>query len=178
MTKSSRRFDNRLERLRRLMLGLSVALFSVQVLAQGSSTNRNAQQPTTALPAQLSPQNASSRRIHAVRVTEAIKVDGALNEPSWSQAEPATDFRQRSEEHTSELQSRSDLVCRLLLEKKKTRTSTSPCTRPSTRRSSPPRRLLARSAARTSSPVSCPRRSQRQPSTITTRSRKTSFWRY
>src|SRR5206468_13099434 len=28
-------------------------------------------------------------------------------------------FRRRSEEHTSELQSRSDLVCRLLLEKKK-----------------------------------------------------------
>src|SRR5690349_23065833 len=28
--------------------------------------------------------------------------------------------RQRSEEHTSELQSRRDLVCRLLLEKKKT----------------------------------------------------------
>src|SRR2546421_1931648 len=28
--------------------------------------------------------------------------------------------RPRSEEHTSELQSRSDLVCRLLLEKKKT----------------------------------------------------------
>src|SRR2546421_4230684 len=28
---------------------------------------------------------------------------------------------ERSEEHTSELQSRSDLVCRLLLEKKKTR---------------------------------------------------------
>src|SRR2546428_4817965 len=30
----------------------------------------------------------------------------------------------RSEEHTSELQSRSDLVCRLLLEKKKNRSST------------------------------------------------------
>src|SRR5206468_11028024 len=29
----------------------------------------------------------------------------------------------RSEEHTSELQSRSDLVCRLLLEKKKKRTN-------------------------------------------------------
>src|SRR5206468_12883616 len=29
------------------------------------------------------------------------------------------DYAQRSEEHTSELQSRSDLVCRLLLEKKK-----------------------------------------------------------
>src|SRR2546430_9162613 len=30
-------------------------------------------------------------------------------------------FRGRSEEHTSELQSQSNLVCRLLLEKKKTR---------------------------------------------------------
>src|SRR2546421_2125790 len=36
----------------------------------------------------------------------------------------------RSEEHTSELQSRSDLVCRLLLEKKKKRR---PSHRPSTR---------------------------------------------
>src|SRR2546428_3302332 len=33
--------------------------------------------------------------------------------PAWSCTRP------RSEEHTSELQSRSDLVCRLLLEKKK-----------------------------------------------------------
>src|SRR5690349_25036505 len=31
------------------------------------------------------------------------------------------DMLERSEEHTSELQSRRDLVCRLLLEKKKTR---------------------------------------------------------
>src|SRR3989440_6920713 len=43
----------------------------------------------------------------------------------------ATDSREniyttetRSEEHTSELQSRSDLVCRLLLEKKKKRNNT------------------------------------------------------
>src|SRR5690349_23562644 len=33
----------------------------------------------------------------------------------------ASTFSHRSEEHTSELQSRRDLVCRLLLEKKKTR---------------------------------------------------------
>src|SRR5699024_11540724 len=32
---------------------------------------------------------------------------------------PANGYRYRSEEHTSELQSRFDLVCRLLLEKKK-----------------------------------------------------------
>src|SRR5438132_8833614 len=35
---------------------------------------------------------------------------------------PAGGSEDRSEEHTSELQSHSDLVCRLLLEKKKTRT--------------------------------------------------------
>src|SRR2546428_9426021 len=34
-----------------------------------------------------------------------------------------SDQQQRSEEHTSELQSRSDLVCRLLLEKKKSNIS-------------------------------------------------------
>src|SRR2546430_4044822 len=34
---------------------------------------------------------------------------------------------QRSEEHTSELQSQSNLVCRLLLEKKKIKTSCSTC---------------------------------------------------
>src|SRR2546428_4857986 len=43
-------------------------------------------------------------------------------EPTIANAEPATAASAteiRSEEHTSELQSRSDLVCRLLLEKKK-----------------------------------------------------------
>src|SRR2546428_2132413 len=39
-------------------------------------------------------------------------------EPGWAAAASAR--AGRSEEHTSELQSRSDLVCRLLLEKKKT----------------------------------------------------------
>src|SRR5690606_41718509 len=34
--------------------------------------------------------------------------------------EPRAAARERSEEHTSELQSRENLVCRLLLEKKKT----------------------------------------------------------
>src|SRR2546430_8382968 len=33
------------------------------------------------------------------------------------------DIRNRSEEHTSELQSQSNLVCRLLLEKKKTKST-------------------------------------------------------
>src|SRR5436190_7768182 len=37
--------------------------------------------------------------------------------------QPPTCFWSRSEEHTSELQSHSDLVCRLLLEKKKKKTA-------------------------------------------------------
>src|SRR2546430_7273843 len=36
-----------------------------------------------------------------------------------SKWKPLTDIYERSEEHTSELQSQSNLVCRLLLEKKK-----------------------------------------------------------
>src|SRR5690349_23816269 len=41
---------------------------------------------------------------------------GRRRERGW----PGSGSRPRSEEHTSELQSRRDLVCRLLLEKKKT----------------------------------------------------------
>src|SRR5206468_10863544 len=43
--------------------------------------------------------------------------DGPKRPKTWSS-------RCRSEEHTSELQSRSDLVCRLLLEKKKAKQQT------------------------------------------------------
>src|SRR2546428_6105867 len=39
--------------------------------------------------------------------------------PDTQQMKKHERAKQRSEEHTSELQSRSDLVCRLLLEKKK-----------------------------------------------------------
>src|SRR3712207_9205715 len=42
---------------------------------------------------------------------------GYVMPPSWPTSSPAR--RRRSEEHTSELQSRQYLVCRLLLEKKK-----------------------------------------------------------
>src|SRR5260221_12216076 len=49
-----------------------------------------------------------------INLGEAVGVIAAQ-----SIGEPGT---QRSEEHTSELQSHSDLVCRLLLEKKKKRT--------------------------------------------------------
>src|SRR2546427_2187269 len=41
--------------------------------------------------------------------------------------------RRRSEEHTSELQSQSNLVCRLLLEKKKKTETQPPCSKHTTR---------------------------------------------
>src|SRR5438105_7368351 len=45
------------------------------------------------------------------------EVAGPAVQEQALQAEPADVDRERSEEHTSELQSRVDLVCRLLLEK-------------------------------------------------------------
>src|SRR5260221_9555021 len=45
--------------------------------------------------------------------------DDNLTPVSGLSKAPSVEFGARSEEHTSELQSHSDLVCRLLLEKKK-----------------------------------------------------------
>src|SRR2546430_12886175 len=66
---------------------------------------------------------AKLRHSHHVAADELVPVLAALDK--WERA-PAdserllTDaLRARSEEHTSELQSQSNLVCRLLLEKKK-----------------------------------------------------------
>src|SRR5438132_10723175 len=43
----------------------------------------------------------------------------SLTRTTSARSSPVSDKTYRSEEHTSELQSHSDLVCRLLLEKKK-----------------------------------------------------------
>src|SRR3712207_7447509 len=45
---------------------------------------------------------------------------GAVRSTAWTCGFSSTHSTSRSEEHTSELQSRQYLVCRLLLEKKKT----------------------------------------------------------
>src|SRR5207249_7001705 len=50
---------------------------------------------------------SSVREVH-------LKFEKKIRRPSW-----VSGVQMRSEEHTSELQSRFDLVCRLLLEKKK-----------------------------------------------------------
>src|SRR2546428_6487155 len=57
------------------------------------------------------------RALHLERDDRALLPRGTENAQRVDLAQ--TVVRVRSEEHTSELQSRSDLVCRLLLEKKK-----------------------------------------------------------
>src|SRR5699024_11425116 len=59
-------------------------------------------------------------RFSSVRHVNTEHGDGGMNRSRLSRQRSAAGHSQeRSEEHTSELQSRFDLVCRLLLEKKK-----------------------------------------------------------
>src|SRR5437870_10329227 len=54
----------------------------------------------------------------ALPILDQLRVNGSVS-PEDLAMPPHTAFQLRSEEHTSELQSRGHLVCRLLLEKKK-----------------------------------------------------------
>src|SRR3712207_7003396 len=60
------------------------------------------------------PRERGDRRLHA-----RADRPRARREPARADPDRATGRTRRSEEHTSELQSRQYLVCRLLLEKKK-----------------------------------------------------------
>src|SRR5699024_2574151 len=62
----------------------------------------------------------AGRKLTAAERREIRKViESARGDGKPHSAQDTLPFRQRSEEHTSELQSRFDLVCRLLLEKQK-----------------------------------------------------------
>src|SRR3954468_25112969 len=66
--------------------------------------------------------DTATTEIYTLSLHDALPIfsDSLLKWP-WGWRPPAPKRgRPRSEEHTSELQSRRDLVCRLLLEKKKT----------------------------------------------------------
>src|SRR5450432_4822936 len=65
--------------------------------------------------------DTATTEIYTLSLHDALPISGLFG---WLEMESAAKFTsrlkdRRSEEHTSELQSRSDLVCRLLLEKKK-----------------------------------------------------------
>src|SRR5436190_18618754 len=66
---------------------------------------------------------ARTRRCAIVgSATRNARAISTVLSPPTSRSVRATRLSARSEEHTSELQSHSDLVCRLLLEKKKKKT--------------------------------------------------------
>src|SRR6266446_7043612 len=89
-----RRFDSRVKRFRALIVALGIILFSIVAQAQQTSTTDKTQ-PTPVKPAQLPSQSIGQRRIQAVRITEALKIDGLLDEAAWSLAQPATAFLQQ-----------------------------------------------------------------------------------
>src|SRR5260221_10361912 len=73
---------------------------------------------TTLFRSQLRPAARAAERIHRLALGHAqVRAGVAFGVPLHRHVK-ALDL-ERSEEHTSELQSHSDLVCRLLLEKKK-----------------------------------------------------------
>src|SRR5690606_41793040 len=57
--------------------------------------------------------------VKGVRICREILNQSAMTAFNGGEERPGADLKSRSEEHTSELQSRENLVCRLLLEKKK-----------------------------------------------------------
>jgi len=85
MTRRLRRFDDQLKHFRALLSAFSIILFHFSAGAQQSAPPNQAQAEKT-----------DTHRIHALRVTDPIKIDGVLNERAWATAESATDFRQES----------------------------------------------------------------------------------
>src|SRR5258706_14713482 len=88
------RFETQLKRFRALMFALSMTIFSVAAQAQQPSTSINPQVTSSPSPTPLSQDSTGPRRIHAMRTMDAIKIDGLLDEPVWSLAQPATAFLQ------------------------------------------------------------------------------------
>src|SRR5438105_11648246 len=65
--------------------------------------------------------DTATPEIYTLSLHDALPICGRAtpSDPASSRPGRSTSPSRRSEEHTSELQSRVDLVCRLLLEKKK-----------------------------------------------------------
>src|SRR2546430_5581645 len=76
--------------------------------------------------------DTATTEIYTLSLHDALPISLRCGSTAWPRAPgPGSCWRSRvcccssrSEEHTSELQSQSNLVCRLLLEKKKKKTST------------------------------------------------------
>src|SRR5690625_6265303 len=69
--------------------------------------------------AEVVPRSRQSRPIMTAGYARVVSARAGDADRPTTDSRPTTRDRRRSEEHTSELQSRGQLVCRLLLEKKK-----------------------------------------------------------
>src|SRR2546427_6340709 len=88
-------------------------LLTLEVVARLTSP------PMTKLSPSASSTEVSARRVRMAGTVTPLMVTPLLKSRSLASGETFRAMRSRSEEHTSELQSQSNLVCRLLLEKKK-----------------------------------------------------------
>src|SRR5690625_6596640 len=95
-------------------------------MAPSSSTFTSPSNPTAlarlrpVLTRSISPENFDGSPGGGGRATEGTGAEAARDLGQGWKVSPSVDVKAgRSEEHTSELQSRGHLVCRLLLEKKK-----------------------------------------------------------
>src|SRR5437879_1718049 len=88
------RFEGHLKRFRALMFALSMTLFTISTQAQQPSSV-SPQAIGMASPTPMPQDSTGPRRIHAIRTTDTIKIDGLLDEPPWSLAQPATEFLQQ-----------------------------------------------------------------------------------
>src|SRR5207249_6437810 len=97
-------------RVRRILAAVRGVLSAGVARLHGGRTDRHARAEPAILAQRVARERGFSARWAAARYLQrALWVGRAHTAPSL----------RRSEEHTSELQSRFDLVCRLLLEKKK-----------------------------------------------------------
>src|SRR6266702_8665114 len=63
--------------------------------------------------------DTATTEIYTLSLHDALPIFSCSRPARWCASSAACSITRRSEEHTSELQSRGHLVCRLLLEKKK-----------------------------------------------------------
>ena len=105
---------------RRLGSARAAALIFAGLNCLGPTGQRAAGQdktPPAQIPVTRSPsKDDSNRRIRILRITEAIKIDGSLDEPVWTQAEPANEFRQQEPNEGSPASEKTEV--RLLFDDK------------------------------------------------------------
>src|SRR5690349_22145446 len=103
--------------MRRRFVGFTVAW----VLCAGIALVSGLRVAADSLPSQLSDQEFWKLSSDFSETDGFFRSDNLLSNEIWMQhviPDLLANIKTRSEEHTSELQSRRDLVCRLLLEKK------------------------------------------------------------